>query len=180
MISLKQILFEISEDESKRLLDKIKNKDYTFFARGDNGKVYSLNNEDLLFKITNEPSEVDVANVIVGRAGEFSSFIPIHYTNQKNMYIMSKASPLNNVYKQQFNNFINRFKQYQRETGGEVNIFDFLDNDGGRETDYKVVSFLRSLQQDIRKIQIEGLAEDLDFKLDNIMMYNGNLVMIDW
>ena len=65
MIRLRNILLEISEEESSRLLSKIRNKEYTFLAKGDNGKVYSINGEDLLFKITTEPDEKAVADVIV-------------------------------------------------------------------------------------------------------------------
>ena len=42
MIRLRNILLEISEEESSRLLSKIRNKEYTFLAKGDNGKVYTL------------------------------------------------------------------------------------------------------------------------------------------
>ena len=41
MIKLKNILTEISEQESERLLSKIRNKEFQFFNSGDNGKVYN-------------------------------------------------------------------------------------------------------------------------------------------
>ena len=62
MIKLKTILTEISEQESERLLSKIRNKEFQFFNSGDNGKVYSINGEDLLKKITSEPDEIAVAD----------------------------------------------------------------------------------------------------------------------
>ena len=83
MIKLKNILKEISETEADRLLNKIKNKEYSFLAQGDNGKVYAINGEDLLFKITTEPDEKAVADVIVGRAEQFNSFIPYIIQIQK-------------------------------------------------------------------------------------------------
>jgi hypothetical protein len=44
----------------------------------------------------------------------------------------------------------------------------------------KLINFLRALQADIRKMNILDFELDLDFKTDNIMIWNGNLVMIDW
>ena len=79
MIKLKNILNEISEEESNRLLSKIRNKEFKFFNSGDNGKIYSINGEDLLMKITSEPDETAVADVIVGRYNEFNAFIPVVY-----------------------------------------------------------------------------------------------------
>ena len=57
MIRLKNILNEISSKNADILLNKIRQKEFTFFNKGDNGKVYSINGEDLLFKITTEPDE---------------------------------------------------------------------------------------------------------------------------
>ena len=54
----KHILKEISEIESERILAKVRNKEFEFFDSGDNGKVYSINGEDLLMKITTEPDEI--------------------------------------------------------------------------------------------------------------------------
>ena len=99
-LRLTKILNEISEAEADRLLQKIINKELTFLDSGDNGKVYSINNEDLLFKITTEPDEVAVADVIVGRHGEYNAFIPVHYSDsQKRIYIMSKADKLPRQFK---------------------------------------------------------------------------------
>jgi hypothetical protein len=36
------------------------------------------------------------------------------------------------------------------------------------------------LQRDIQKLDIEDLDLDLDFKIDNVMLWNDKLVMIDW
>ena len=66
------------------------------------------------------------------------------------------------------------------EQGGEVSIFDYLDADGARDNDEQLVNFLRALQQDIQRIGLPDLDLDLDFKSDNVMKWNGNLVLIDW
>ena len=181
MINLKHILNEIAEDEATRLLQKIKNKDYTFFNRGDNGKVYQLNGEDLLFKITTEPDETAVADVIVGRYREFNAFIPVHYSDsERKMYIMNKAEKLDSKSKQQIENFYENYKEFARQQGGETSIFDYLNADGARDIDPKFGSFLRALEQQVKKTGIGDLDISLDFKPDNIMTWNGNLVMIDW
>ena len=75
MIRLKQILTELSNDELSTLLRKIQNNEFRFFDQGDNGRVYEIDGEDKLFKITTESEEFEVAEVIVGRKGEFSAFI---------------------------------------------------------------------------------------------------------
>ena len=91
LIKLSNILKEISEIESERILSKIQNKNFQFFDSGDNGKVYTIDGEDLLMKITSEPDEVAVADVIVGQYDKYNAFIPVVYTDNKkrakNFYI---------------------------------------------------------------------------------------------
>tara|TARA_R110000851_G_scaffold76705_6_gene168770 strand:+ start:43 stop:588 length:546 start_codon:yes stop_codon:yes gene_type:complete len=181
MIRLKQILTELSDDELSVLLRKIKNNEFRFLAQGDNGRVYEINDEDKLFKITTESEEYEVASVIVGRKGEFSAFIPIYYVNEKKLlYIMSKADQLSNLDRQNIEQFLQGYKIYARNQGGEISIFDYLSDDGARDLDQEVVSFLRSLQTEIAKMGIRELDLNLDFKTDNVMRWQGRLVLIDW
>jgi hypothetical protein len=180
MIKLKNILRELAEPDVNRLLQKIKNKQFRLFAQGDNGRIYEIEGEDKLFKITDESSEYEVAEIIVGRHSQFSTFIPIHYVDGKNMYIASKANPLSLALQNDLDSFIKNYKQFAYNEGGEVSIFDFLDADGARNTNEVLVNFLRALQQDIQRTGIEDLDLDLDFKTDNVMLWNGNLVLIDW
>ena len=49
--------------------------------------------------------------------------------------------------------FTDGFKRYAQEMGGEITIFDYLDNDGARDVDTQLVNFLRALQQDIQKMK---------------------------
>jgi len=180
MIRLKHILNELSEPETERLVNKINQKEFQFFDKGDNGRVYSINDEDKLFKITTETEEYKVADIIVGRSDMYTTFIPVHYVNGTNMYIMSRAEPISTNQVNEIENFLNGFKTYALEEGGEVSIFEYLNADGARENDEQLVNFLRALQQDIQKIGLPDLDLDLDFKSDNVMKWNGNLVMIDW
>jgi len=181
MIRLKNILTELQDKEISTLLDKINNKQFRFLDQGDNGRVYEINGEDKLFKITTESEEYEVASVIVGRKGEFSAFIPIYYVNEKKLlYIMSKADSLSGNDRQNIEQFLQGYKSYAREMGGEVSIFDYLNDDGARDLDQEVVSFLRSLQTEIDKMGIADLELNLDFKTDNVMRWQGRLVLIDW
>ncbi len=95
---------------------------------------------------------------------------------------MSKADRLNVNDTINIEQFMKSYKQYARDMGGEVSIFDYLDADGARENDEEVISFIRALQTDIGKMDnLTGdLALDLDFKTDNIMRWQGRLVLIDW
>jgi hypothetical protein len=93
---------------------------------------------------------------------------------------MAKASKLTEKQKSVIDRFIANYKTYAREQGGEVSIFDYLDADGARDTNIQLVNFLRALQQDLVKIDIPDLELDLDFKTDNVMIWNNKLVMIDW
>ena len=180
MIRLKSLL-EIVDTDLKRLLDKIKNKQFRFIGAGDNGRVYEIDGEDRCFKITQERDEFDVATIIVGRWSEFTTFIPIYYVDKKqHMYIMANAEALPQADKIMIDKFMNKFAQYARAEGGEVTIFEFLDNDGARNVNQKLVNFLRALQQDINKTGIEDLDLDLDFNSSNIMLWDGNMVMVDW
>ena len=181
MIRLKSLLREISEDNIDRLLDKIKQKQFLLLAAGDNGRVYEIDGEDNVFKITQERDEIEVASVIVGRWTEFTTFIPVYYVNeQESMFIMANADELTNADKMHINEFMAGYARYAREQGGEVSIFDYLDADGARNTDVETVNFLRALQQDIQRTGIEELDLDLDFRSDNVMRWNGKMVMVDW
>ena len=181
MIRLKKLLTELKQEDVSRLLDKIKNEEFRFFDQGDNGRVYEIDGEDKLFKITTESDEFEVASVIVGRYTEFSTFIPVYYVNeQRQMYIMAKADRLNSNDVRNIDQFIESYKQFAREQGGEVSIFDYLDAEGGRDQDQELVTFLRALQTDIGKMGIVDLSLDLDFKTDNVMRWSNRLVLIDW
>lgn len=180
MIRLKILLREITDSDLKRILQKIKTKQFSLFGQGDNGRVYEINEEDKLFKITTETEEYRVAEHIANQYSNYSTFIPVYYVDGHNMYIMAKASDLSKKQKSIIDHFIANYKIYAREEGGEVSIFDYLDANGGRDTDIQFVNFLRALQRDIQKIGIADLDLDLDFKTDNIMIWNGKLVMIDW
>ena len=181
MIRLKNILTEITDEDASRLISKINDNEFRYIDQGDNGRVYEINGEDKLFKITTESEEFDVASVIVGRLGEFSAFIPIYYVNEKKLlYIMAKADKLSINDQSNINQFMARYKQYAREQHGEHSIFDYLDNDGARDIDQELVTFLKSLQTEIDKMGIPELTLNLDFKTDNVMRWQGNLVLIDW
>jgi len=180
MIRLKKLLNEIVDVDLKRILQKIQNKQFKLFGSGDNGRVYEIDDEDKLFKITTESEEYRVAEIIVDRYSQYTTFIPVYYVDGRNMYIMAKADNLSNDQKQSIDQFISSYKIYARKQGGEVSIFDYLDADGGRDFDIKLINFLRALQKDIQSIGIEDLDLDLDFKPDNVMIWNNKFVMIDW
>ncbi len=180
MIRLKSLL-EIVDTELRELLNKIKSKQFRFIAAGDNGRVYEIDGTDRCFKITQEQSELEVAEVIVGRWSEFTTFIPVYYVDSKqSMYIMANAEQLTKPDKLMIDQFMNQFKMYARETGGEVSIFDYLDNDGARNTNPRLVNFLRALQQDTNRTGIADLDLDLDFKSDNVMLWSNKMVLVDW
>lgn len=177
MIRLKQILLEISKPDIDRLLNKIQQKQFRLFGQGDNGRVYEIDGEDFLFKLTDEPAEYEVASKIVNQYTKYSTFIPVHYVDGKNMYIMSRASDLTGSIKSKLEQFISGYKSFAKTEGGEVSIFDYLETLDHNDI---ITNFVQALQQDINKINIPDLDLDLDFKSDNIMQWNGQLVMIDW
>lgn len=183
MIRLKKILLELNQDELSKILEKIRNKEFRFIGQGDNGRVYEIDGEDKVFKITSDAQEYEVAEVIVGRESEFSTFINVHYVGKLGsdlMFIMSKASELSANDKANIYKFTEKFKKYAYEQGGEVSIFDYLDAEGARDIDVELVNFLRALQTEISKMGIEDLDLDLDFKTDNVMRWQGRLVLVDW
>jgi len=178
MIRLKQLLFEMTDAEITRCLDKIKNKQFKLIGAGDNGRVYEIDGEDKTFKITKERDEYEVADRIVDRYSEFTTFIPVYYVDGKNMYIMANASELPIRIKKSIDLFMQDYAVYARDEGGEVSIFDFI-----QETDSidpMIDNFLNALKMDIDKLNISEFDLDLDFKSDNIMMWDGNMVMVDW
>jgi|TARA_A100001391_G_C5018844_1_gene265235 hypothetical protein len=180
LIKLSNILKEISEIESERILSKIRNKNFQFFDSGDNGKVYTIDGEDLLMKITSEPDEVAVADVIVGQYDKYNAFIPVVYTDNKKMYIMKRASKLSPDMYTNIDNFYEGYKDYARQQGVETSIFEYFNNNGARNINQKLASFLSALEQQVKDTGIGDLELSLDFKPDNIMSWNGNLVMVDW
>ena len=169
MIQMSHILREASSQEIEVLLDKIKQKQFTFFNKGDNGRIYEIDGTDYLFKITTELDEYRCAAVIVNNYSKFSTFIPVYYVDGKRMYIMSKAADLPGSQRQQLDQFYSAYKQWQQSTRGEQSVFDF-----------ELINFINALEADVRETAIPEFDLDIDFRPDNIMLWNGNLVMIDW
>ena len=62
MIRLKHILLEIAKPDINRILSKIQQNQFRLFGQGDNGRVYEIDGEDFLFKLTDEPAEYEVAS----------------------------------------------------------------------------------------------------------------------
>ena len=178
MIRLKNLLKELSESDIQRCLDKIQNKQFRLIGAGDKGRVYEIDGEDKTFKITQEQDEYKVANIIVNRYTEFTTFIPVYYVDGKNMYIMANASELPDRLRKVIDMFMDDFYSFARERGGEVSIFDFI-----QETDTIdpiIDNFLTALQSDVEKLNIKEFDLDLDFRSDNIMLWNDKMVMVDW
>ena len=178
MIRLKNLLKELSQSDIQRCLDKIQNKQFRLIGAGDNGRVYEIDGEDKTFKITQEQDEYKVANIIANRYTEFTTFIPVYYVDGKNMYIMANASELPDRLRKVIDMFMDDFYSFARERGGEVSIFDFI-----QETDTidpLMDNFLTALQSDVEKLNIKEFDLDLDFRSDNIMLWNDKMVMVDW
>ena len=182
MIRLKTLLEQASaEDLVNNLLDKIKAKQFERIGAGDNGIVYAIQGTEHVFKITRERDEFEVASVIVGRESEFTCFIPVLYVNDsEKMYIMQNADPLPQQYKTAIDNFYTRYTKFALDMQGEVSIFDYLDAEGSRETEKTLVDFLRRLQQQVERTGITEFDLDLDFKSDNVMIYQSKMVLVDW
>ena len=178
MIRLKNILLELSDLDISRCLSKIKNKEFRYIGGGDNGRVYEIDGEDKVFKITKEQDEYRVAARIVNKYSKFTTFIPVYYVNGNDMYIMANASPISAQIRKKIDNFMQEFAEYARSEGGEVSIFDFIEVTDN--IDPQLDNFLNALQTDVKKIDIPEFDLDLDFRSDNIMMWNGNLVLVDW
>lgn len=178
MIRLKQLLRELSEADIQRCLTKIQQKQFRLIGAGDNGRVYEIDGEDKVFKITKEQDEYEVASIIVNRYNEFTTFIPVYYVDGKNMYIMANASEIPTRLKKEIDLFLQDFAVFARGEGGEVSIFDFLPDAGSINP--MIDNFLTSLKTDIDKLQIPEFELDLDFRSDNIMIWNGNMVLVDW
>jgi hypothetical protein len=178
MIRLKQLLREMSEQDLNRCLKKIRNSEFRYIGGGDNGRVYEINGEDKVFKITKEQDEYEVADIIVNRYNEFTTFIPVYYVDGKNMYIMSNASELPIRIKKSVDLFMEDFANFARFEGGEVSIFDFINETDN--IDPLLDNFLTALKTDIDKLQIPEFELDLDFRSENIMLWNGKMVMVDW
>ena len=52
-----------------------------------------------------------------------------------------------------------------------------------RETDAvnpQLDNFLTALETDIQRLGVPEFELDFDFRADNLMMYNGHMVMVDW
>ena len=178
MIRLKQLLREISDSDLSRCLEKIKNKDFKAIGAGDNGRVYEINGEDKVFKITKERDEYQVAERIVNKSADFNSFIPVHYVNGSDMYIMSNAQPLPESIKREIDVFMREYGYYARENGGEVSIFKFMESIDS--INKQLDNFLNALKENVEKLNIPEFDLDLDFRSENVMLWNGKMVLVDW
>ena len=178
MIRLKRLLLEMSDSDINRCLDKIKNKQFKIIGAGDNGRVYEIDGEDKVFKITKEQDEYEVAERIVNQSDKFTTFIPVYYVNGTDMYIMANAEQLPGKMKQEIDSFMQEFNSFAREQGGEVSIFEFM-----QQTDSvnaQLDNFLNALQRDVERLDIPEFELDIDFRSDNLMTWNGKMVLVDW
>lgn len=178
MIRLKRLLLEMSDSDINRCLDKIKNKQFKIIGAGDNGRVYEIDGEDKVFKITKEQDEYEVAERIVNQSDKFTTFIPVYYVNGTDMYIMANAEQLSGRMKQEVDSFMQEFNSFAREQGGEVSIFEFV-----QQTDSvnaQLDNFLNALQRDVERLDIPEFELDIDFRSDNLMTWNGKMVLVDW
>jgi hypothetical protein len=67
---------------------------------------------------------------------------------------------------------------FARNEGGEVSIFDFI-----QTTDTinpEIDNFLNALKNDVDKLGIPEFDLDLDFRSDNVMIWNNKMVLVDW
>ena len=78
------------------------------------------------------------------------------------------------------NRYYNDYKEYARSQGLETSIFNFLNTEASRNYSPIIITFLRALEQQVEKTGIGDLRYSLDFKPDNIMLWNGQLTMVDW
>jgi len=114
----------------------------------------------------------------VNQYNKFTTFIPVYYVDGKNMFIMANASELPVRLKREIDLFMDDFKLFAREEGGEVSIFDFM-----QETDSinpVIDNFLNALRADVQRLNVPEFELDLDFRSDNVMIWNGNMVLVDW
>ena len=94
--------------------------------------------------------------------------------------VMANAEKLSANLKRSIDRMVAQYKTYAYEQGGEVSIFDFIDQSVLKQIDPMIINFIEALRSDIEKLNITDLDLDLDFKSDNIMIWNGNMVMVDW
>ena len=188
MIRLKQLLFEMTDAEFKSITNKIQLGNFRYIGAGDNGRVYQINGEDKVFKITTSKDEIEVARQIANKIADYSTFIPVYYvgdlkgldTDYKDAFIMANAENLIPSTKRKIDRVVNKFKEYAYDQGGEVSLFDFIDNADITQFDPAILNFIEALQADVEKLNIPEFDLDLDFKSDNIMIWNGKMVMVDW
>ncbi len=188
MIRLKRLLNEMTNAETRRLGKSIEAQDFRYVGAGDNARVYKFNNQDLVFKLTTSTDEIEVARQIQNKISDYSTFIPVYYvgdlygtqTKYTDVIVMANAEKLSANLKQSIDRIVEKYKVYAYEQGGEVSIFDFVDQSELKRIDPMIINFIEALRSDIKKLNITDLALDLDFKSDNIMIWNGNMVMVDW
>lgn len=180
-MKLKALLSEVqSSSILSKLLDKVNNGEYTRIGAGDNGIVWKINDEDFIIKKTSDQTEFELASVIVGRHSEFSCFVPVFYVNEtKHVYIASFASQLPAGIKQEFNKIFNNWKQLQ-QSEGEISLFEFISNYSQENVDMEILNFIKSLELELDKTGLSDIKLEIDLHIDNIMYYNGNIVLTDW
>ena len=178
-MKLKLLLEDVQQ--IKHLLSLVKQGKIQRIGAGDNGVVSQIGDEPYVFKKTNERAETEVASVIVGRESEFRTFIPVIYVNEeKNFFISKMAKPLLLPYVEMIDKFKDHFSKFAQQQETESSLFDYLDAEGARETEKPLVDFLRRLQQQVERTCIPEFDLDLDFKSDNVMMYQSKMVLVDW
>lgn len=182
MIQLKSLIREITDADLAGVMSRIKSGDFRFIAQGDNGRVYELPGTDKAFKLTRDLQEREVAEKLESNWTTYSTFIPVYYVGDysgETLIVMNQATPLSADRETELHLFVQEYKKAAYEAGGEVSIFDVLPD---VQSNYSVqlVNFLTALKMDIQRMGIPELDLDLDFKTDNVMMWNGKMVLVDW
>jgi hypothetical protein len=180
MIRLKHLLIETVSDDVALALHQIKNKRYDLIGSGDSGYVYRIHDTNLVFKKTSDEFEYEVAAALMQDNNIYNTFIPIHYVDGNNMYIMSNATDLTPTQFAEIQKFFGDYKQVARKSSDDISILEWGNQQSIYEYSVELAEFISQLYTDCDLVNIDDLAVDIDFRPENVMQYNGHMVMVDW
>jgi hypothetical protein len=180
MIQLKHLLNETINDSIVAALRQIKTKQYDLIGSGDNGTVYKIRDTNLVFKKTSDEFEYNVAAALLRDNNIYNTFIPIHYVDGNNMYIMSNATDLTPTQLVEIQKFFSDYKHVMQKSNDDVSILEWGNQQSTYEYSVELIEFISQLYTDCNLVNIDDLAVDIDFRPENVMQYNGRMVMVDW
>jgi hypothetical protein len=93
---------------------------------------------------------------------------------------MSNATDLTPTQLVEIQKFFSDYKHVMQKSSDDISILEWGNQQSTYEYSVELIEFISQLYTDCNLVNIDDLAVDIDFRPENVMQYNGRMVMVDW